>query len=148
MATTGPTRALFNIESSDLFPKTQFERPLPYMTTIFTPEPECTNRVLTGDSDVLWSSGTIMWDSELYAGITLSCSDPNRATIMDSTQFAFQGAAGDDPRYAVGVCPEGYTTVGTRIPTAYSDSYYSWDSAGRTSHTTAVPKTHAWCCPP
>ncbi len=148
MTTATQTAPSFSVESSSLFPETEFSRTLPYMTTVFTPRPECTGRPLTGDSDYLRSSGIIMWDSERYPGITLSCSDPNRATILDSTRFAFIGGSGDNPRYAVGVCPQGYSTVGTRVPTAYGDSYYSWDSAERTSHTTVVSKTHAWCCPP
>ncbi|KAM5357446.1 hypothetical protein ACJZ2D_016257 [Fusarium nematophilum] len=151
----------FSLDRSDLLPPsttfldigTRFHTtftattPFFYMNSLFTPPTECWDRPFTafcfqrcyGELD------EIMWDYEFGDDKTLGCSHPE---WISSGRWFHQSTTYGSGAMALtmtGVCPIGYDTVGTRVPTSLGGETYYYDQPeGRYME---VPVTEAFCCP-
>jgi hypothetical protein len=104
------------------------------LTTIFTPPPECSNRLFSySKPDKNWDGAT--WDPDwlITDTKTISCSPSNYFASVETP------AAYTRNTRILGVCPADYTTIGKR----FISSFAQYDSSDSTSH----PATQIFCCP-
>ena len=130
-----------SIPKSNLFPS----RDNGFMTSQFTPPAQCTGRKFTkleSGIDLINFQGTIGWDFVISDESTLSCSDKNWVSAQGEAQRPWTGQFIASSMFsAVGLCPSGYSIIGTRT----NSKGASYVAPGGSLVTESA--TEAWCCP-